>query len=143
MILKQARLTFFIKYGKLAPQTKEKTMKWEDVLKRDDIVGGDLESHEEGDIYRGPIKSIKLEDGIVSIILNWCAKMPGPGKTGFGEWQLLHHIEPGMFVISEILPRELSDNRISITVPGLGLMVIFPKGGSKLDPAKVKGLKTE
>lgn len=114
-------------------------MKWEDVLKRTDIVGGDLETQEDDDIYRGPIKSIELKDGCIDIELEWCATMPAPGLPGFGTWQV--NDATSFSVPSEVTPQALSEDRLQINVPLLGVWVILPKGGSKLDPAKVRGLK--
>ncbi|TSC84878.1 MAG: hypothetical protein G01um101413_262 [Parcubacteria group bacterium Gr01-1014_13] len=114
-------------------------MKWQDVLKRNDIVGGELETQEDNDIYRGPIKSIELKEGVVYIELEWCATMPQPGNSGFGRWRV--HDMTSVGLSAEITPREISDNRLMITPPMLGIWVIFPKGGSKLDPNIVAGLK--
>ena len=114
-------------------------MKWEDVLKRNDIVGGDLEAHEDGNIYRGPIKNIELKNGMVDIQLDWCAMMPKSGNPNLGQWKA-HHITIAS-VDAEVLPREGGGSRVTVVVPGLGMWFIFPKGDSKLDPAKVAGLK--
>ena len=114
-------------------------MEWQDVLKRDDIVGGELETQEDDDIYRGPIKSIELKEDVVYIELEWCATMPKPGNPGFGRWRV--HDMTIVGLSTEIKPRELSGNRLMIAPPMLGIWVIFPKGGSKLNPAMVTGLK--
>ncbi len=111
-------------------------MKWGDVFKRDDIVGGDLEVQEDGDVYRGPIKSLELENGVVTINWEWCAKMT---LIGGGVWRA--HNLTNVSLRSAIDPQELGDKRILIMPPLLGVWVIFPKGGSKLDPTKVVGLR--
>ena len=114
---------------------------WREILERTDIVGGDLETHEDGDVYRGPIEKIELKDGMVRITTSWCAKMPGMGETGFGTW-VLHHGAPSPVSITErINPTDIGGQRLSFDMPMLGFGVIFPKGGSKLDPEKVEGLE--
>jgi hypothetical protein len=50
-------------------------MTWKQVMERDDIVGGCLEVCDGGDVYRGPVSSIKLEEGVVRIDLSWMAKL--------------------------------------------------------------------
>ena len=54
---------------------------WEDVIRRDDIVGGDLETHEEGEVYRGRIESIELKDGYVNLRCSWVAKLDSTNGT--------------------------------------------------------------
>ena len=115
-------------------------MNWHDVLKRDDIVGGDVEIYEDDNLFRGPIKSITLKDGMVTIELEWCATVPIPGRPGFWVWRAIH-VVVALLVSSTIEPRDLGDNRVMISAPALGTWIIYPKGGSKLDPANVAGLK--
>jgi len=107
---------------------------WEDVIKRDNIVGGDLETHEDGDVYRGPIESIELKDGYVSFKSPWIAKLDQ--KTG--TWEKWHITSCG--ITAEIKPNDIGDGRIQFNMTILGIGIIFPKGGSKLDSAKVKDL---
>lgn len=118
-------------------------MKWQDALKRTDIVGGELETQEgDGYIYRGPIKSIELKDGEVSIELEWCAKkiLDVRHNSDFERWRA-HNVVSFSITAETTTPRELSGNRLMIRPPMLGTWVIYPKGGSKLDPAKVLDLK--
>ena len=114
-------------------------MTWEDVLKRDDIVDGDIETQEDGDIYRGPISSIRLENGRVRIESPWTARMEG-GMSSGGLWK---NWEVYPFSVNAELcpPQDIGNGRIQFSMPGLGFGVIFPKGGSKLDPKKVEGLQ--
>ncbi|MBI4434793.1 hypothetical protein HY635_03205 [Candidatus Uhrbacteria bacterium] len=111
-------------------------MTWEDVLKRDDIVGGDIESHEDGYVYRGPISSFRLESGMIRFESPWCARMPEDMSAGWKPWDIT-----SSFVSASITPNDIGDGRVQFMMPGLGFAVIFPKGGSKLDPAKVEGLR--
>lgn len=114
-------------------------MTWEDVLKRDDIVGGDIETHEDGDIFRGPIESIALRDGVVLIRSPWIATTPELGNPNCGQWKK-HSGASFCYVNVEIPPEDIGQDRLQFNMPLLGIGIIFPKGGSKLDPAKVEGL---
>ena len=44
------------------------------------------------------------------------------------------------FERNAVKPTDIGEGRIFCTVPHLGVFTIFPKDGSKLDPAKVEGL---
>lgn len=110
---------------------------WEEVLKRDDLVGGDIESIEDGIYYRGPLQEIKDKGSGVEFISPWVARLDG------GEWQNLETIYP-LFIDKEIgIPTDIGEGRIHVTIPLLGGFTIFPKGGSKLESTKVKGLILE
>ncbi len=111
-------------------------MTWEEVLQRDDIVGGDLETQEDGCIYRGPINGIEMKDGCVHISSPWVARLP----QGSGTWEKWE-IYPFFVDAKTSPPQDIGQGRIHFNVPFLGHATIFPKGGSKLDPAKVAGLE--
>jgi hypothetical protein len=113
-------------------------MDWKEILERDDIVGGDIEAQDSGDVYRGPIESITMKGDAVSIKSTWMAKLPGGigSDSGWEKW----HITQMSFSINFVTPQDIGDGRILFQIPGLGVTTIFPKGGSKLDPAKVRGL---
>jgi hypothetical protein len=97
------------------------------------FVGGDLETHEDGDVYRGPIKSIELDGSMVRVEGNWTAISRDMGIT----WEVWHI---STFGVALDLIRKDSSGRLTAAIPALGIAVFFPKGGSKLDPAKVKRL---
>ena len=113
-------------------------MEWKDVLQRDDIVGGDLETQEDGAYYRGPISKIELRDGLLYIESSWVARMVPGGGGGWEKWDV-----PFPFFVNpkDVSPQDIGEGRVMFNMPLLGIGVIFPKGGSKLDPAKVKGLQ--
>ncbi|MFZ2484464.1 MAG: hypothetical protein WAX80_02925 [Minisyncoccia bacterium] len=114
-------------------------MRWEDVLKRDDIVGGDIETQEDGSIYRGPLSGIKMENGLVHFESPWIAQMEG-GMGGDGKWKNWP-VYPCFVDAKRSPPQDIGNGRIQFNMPFLGFGVIFPKGGSKLDPDKVEGLQ--
>src|SRR3989338_3612437 len=107
-------------------------MKWEEVLQRDDIIGGELETQEAGSLYRGPIGEIKLEGGTVYITSPWMAKM---SKTGWKAWD-----KTSCSVGADCEPKDIGSGRLWFNMPMLGFGVIYPKGGSRLDPDRVEGL---
>ena len=114
-------------------------MRWEDVLKRNDIIGGDIETQEGDDAYRGPLSGIKLENGLVRFESPWMAKREG-GMRGDGKWKNWP-INTCFVNAKECPPRDIGNGRIQFNMSFLGFGVIFPKGGSKLDPSKVEGLQ--
>lgn len=115
-------------------------MTWEEIVAGGKFVGGDAETTEDGVVYRGPISEIVIEadsfgasNKLVHVKNLWVAKL---GKDGV--WR--HVPNPGrLFWQASSLPRE-SSGRVIATLPFLGHAVLFPKDGSKLDPAKVVGL---
>lgn len=106
-------------------------MNWDEVLQQD-LVGCDLESQEDGHIYRGSISSVRREAGIICFDFAWVARLED------GKWVKWHI---NAMYVSELTPCwALGDGRLMFTM--LGLAVIFPKGGSRLDPTRIQGLKT-
>jgi len=110
---------------------------WDDVV-NGNFVGGDIESHEGGDIYRGPIEKIERVSGSIVFSSEWMAKSSDMGAS-WENW----HITQMSVSEKEMTPSDIGDGRISFGGGFIGLTVLFPKGGSKLDPSKVKGLKKE
>ena len=106
-------------------------------LSRTDFVGGDLETQEDGFIYRGPIKRIWVEDGKLIIVSSWSARMPKDMSSGWSVYENHNLIKS----IGTFQPVVIGEGRVQFVLPLLGFAVIFPKGGSKLDPAKVDGLE--
>lgn len=115
-------------------------MTWEELLKRGDIVGGDLETQEGKDLYRGPIKSIRQDGKFVFFTLEWVATMR-PGET---VWHKSAR-ENGEISVNT---KKVTLQRCGQTRDGwflilTGLGAIFPKGEDKLDPAEVRGLNQQ
>lgn len=105
---------------------------WKDVLNRDDLIGGDIESIEDGIVYRGPLAEIRQDGGMIRFISPWCAQMND------GEWENWHNTSS--FVSTDIVPQDIGGGRVSFSMPFLGVCTIFPRNGSKLDAHRVKGL---
>jgi len=104
---------------------------------KDKYIGGEAESQEDGNIYRGPIQSIEEDRNSVLIQLEWCAKMPkSEGNFEWESWSKSFLY----FDRDKVSVSDIGEDRLFFNIPPLGIMTLFPKGGSKLDPAKVKGL---
>ncbi|MBU1149066.1 hypothetical protein KKI23_03155, partial [Patescibacteria group bacterium] len=76
----------------------------------------------------------------VTFTTNWSARMPNPNEGETGPWEPWNLNTFG--INAEMSPpKDIGNGRIHFPMPMLGFGVIFPKGGSKLDPAKVPGLQ--
>ena len=112
-----------------------RTMTWEEVLARDDLIGGDIESQEDGDVYRGPLAEIREEGDAIIFSSHWCARL-NRETSGWEKW----HITSLLVSKSMVTPVDAGTDRVFLSLPALGACTIFPKNGSKLDPSKVRGL---
>lgn len=106
------------------------------------FIGGDMEiqNQREDYLYRGPIESAVVEDGDIKIRFTWCAKNDGgprrPTSTWTSDDQLDYKASLEIYVVAHT-----SDGRILLNSFMTGeTVVIFPPGGSRLDPASVRGL---
>lgn len=112
-------------------------MTWEDVLKRKDIVGGELEVSDGKHVYRGPISKIKIEENKrVCIELSWVARKPLKLGKSWKKWDTKR-----VFVSIDFKPKDIGNGIIQFGITRKSYSLIHPKGGSRLNPAKVKGLK--
>ena len=108
---------------------------WNEVLKREDLIGGDIESIEDGVVYRGPLAEIKEDDDTVLFISAWCARL----NSETMEWEKWNITS--LFVSKEMVtPQDVGDGRVLFSMPFLGSCTIIPKSRDKLDAQKVKGL---
>lgn len=109
------------------------SLTWDDVLKRTDLIGGDIESIEDGVPYRGPLSEMRREGNMIVFESPWVARM----SPETGEWESWHITHSS--INAEVEPQDIGQQRVMFYAPLLGPTTLFPKGGSKLDPAKVKG----
>ena len=109
---------------------------WDHVLKRDDLIGGDLESQEDDVAYRGPLAEIKEDGNIIHFLSPWCARL-NPETSEWENW----HITSLSVNKDMVTPQDIGGGRVFFSMAFLGVCTIFPKSGSKLDPAMVKGLQ--
>ncbi len=115
---------------------------WEEVLERDDIVGGQLETFEGGYHYRGQISEIKMENEYIHIKLGWTARM-ALDLSMLSEEPWKPCIVKTWLFGTDIKPTDIGNNRLSFGgMSRRGSSIIFSKSDEdKLDPASVKGLK--
>ena len=111
------------------------------------FTGGQIEVQNQGEgyLYRGEIKTAEVEDNEVRITLNWMAKAEGfpPIPTGWvADSRLDYAASLEIYTASDIGPgSEGGGRRLCLNSSIMGeTVVLFPHDGSKLDPAKVKGL---
>ncbi len=109
---------------------------WDEILKRTDLIGGDIESIEDGIVFRGPISAIREEGGQIIFESEWCAFMDPAGNAEWENWDTTSSSVNKKLVS----PSDIGEGRVSFYVMMIGNTTLFPAGGSKLDPAKVKGL---
>ncbi len=112
-------------------------MEWSDILNRKDLIGGDIETVENGIPYRGPLSKIEKEGEMIRFSSSWTAWI----NPQTGEWEKWHKNDFSVNV--EVKPQDIGQGRVYFEMPYLGHCTIFPKGESKLDPKKVKGLTQE
>ncbi|MFH1744727.1 MAG: hypothetical protein ABH881_01000 [bacterium] len=110
-------------------------MTWEEIAKRDDIVGGDVETHDGDVVHHGPIESIKVNKDQVVFKSPWVARYDQKNK----KWKN-HHVT-SFEIATSCKPRDIGGGKIFFEIPHIGFGIIFPKNGLKLDPARVEGLK--
>jgi hypothetical protein len=122
------------------PSPMKNNLTWEEVLKRQDIVGGQLETFQNSFIYRGEIIGITMGNGFIRIQLSWMARMSIDLNGLEKPWQ--PYIGRSWLFRTDTKPTDMGNNRLSFGgVSSRGSSVIFPKGdNNNLDPAKVNGL---
>jgi len=113
-------------------------LSWKQVLERDDLVGGDIETQEQVPrsgylVYRGPIKEIKEVNDEIQVHTEWVALLTEEG------WVELDDGAPYFVAVAHTQHvRDLGQGRLAFNIPDIGFAVIYPKGGSKLDRGQVK-----
>lgn len=108
---------------------------WDAVLANKALIGGEIESQEDGRVYRGPLSNIEAEGDSIRFTSPWTARMdPETGK--WEKW----HINTCSVSKEMSQPQDIGDGRIFFMMPFLGPCTIFPNGGSRLDRCKVEGL---
>lgn len=115
-------------------QQETNAMTCSDVLKRTDLIGGDIESIEDGVLYRGPLSKIELRGEMIYFFSPWCARV----NPATGEWE--NWSITSSSVNKDVPLQDIGEGRLHFSMPFLGGCTIFPKNGSKFDAQKVKGL---
>lgn len=105
-------------------------------------MGGQIEvqNKQERYLYRGEISKITLADTNLVVKVAWLAK--GEGYPPLPERWVRHTPKPYTVSLKIYIVDMIQGDRLTLHSPYTGeLAVLFPKGGSCLDPAKVVGLK--
>lgn len=112
-------------------------MRWSDVLDRTDIVGGNIQTIEDGLKYCGLISEIVLDDGILHIKMLWTAQL-----CEGSEWKRVRttscHVDTRV-----ASPHEYEDGLIRFRIPSVGDATIYPKNMSIVHASMVEGLASE
>ena len=110
---------------------------WQAIAARQDLLGGDAVSEEDGSLYRGPLKTIEIVDGkYVQFTTVWSARK----EEDSGEW--VKHDSTMFFTeIESARPTFSGNGPVRFTMFLLGPVTLFPKGDHNLDPETVKGLR--
>lgn len=114
-------------------------MDWREVLLRDDVVGGDIKSQGVRSVSRGPVKKAWIEGAQVCFETEWAAcRSLSSGQHWPVPWS--HGVTSIFFAPITATPN-LIGGVISCMRPSRSPLVIFLKGGDRLDPSVVKGLE--
>ncbi|GEM_PF-1558890 len=112
---------------------------------------GNPERGGKGYIYRGEVRTIVVEDNTLKVQFAWLAKGDGvqPGalpvpRGWVNHEDLSYGASLEIYSVSNIGSSGYGGDRICLNSAIVGeTVVLFPPDGSKLDPAKVKGLELE
>lgn len=108
----------------------------------DRYIGGQVEiqNSEERYIYRGEVTTITVEDDVLKITFNWMAQgvgFPPIPSRWVNSDQLTYDAALCVYTVSDI-----GDGRLCVQSHIIGeTTILYPPGGSRLDPAKVEGLE--
>lgn len=106
---------------------------WEEVLKREDLIGGDLELIHGDTVCRGPIVSITQEGYIIKITCDWGAQL----SPESGEWEKIENYFCS--IRSDVAtPKDTGEGRVCFDLCMVGPVTLYPKGAHDLDPTEVK-----
>ena len=113
----------------------------EDILAK--FFGGDIEvqSVNENYCFRGRIKAVEVKNNVFTVKLEWLAENEGGSSNPSSKWKLDKRVNYeatlDIYSVSDIGEGRLMLNSVLVGEN----VVLFPKGGSQLDPSKVKGLE--
>ncbi len=107
------------------------------------FAGGDMEIQNPGEdyLFRGPVETATVEGGEVRVRFKWLAKNDGGPSNPTPTWT--KDDRPDYAASLEIYAvSDIGDGRICLNSSIVGeTVVLFPPGGSRLDPSRVKGLE--
>lgn len=107
-------------------------------------IDGDVEHIEDPEgCFRGPITSIEITGNALVIKTKWTGHIE-TNRHGMpmGEWSAANVPDPTTFTYDLSVmgqPNDIGQGRTFFTYP-FSRITLFPKGGSKLDKSKVRGV---
>ena len=102
-------------------------------------VGGQMEiqNQKRGYIYRGEVKSITIEHGELRVTFAWFATGEGFPPRRWVKYARTDYAA----TLDTYGASDIGNARLALHSSSTGeLIVLFPLGGSRLDPARVEGL---
>ena len=114
-------------------------MTWDDVLARTDLVGGVIETHEEGDRFYSPISKVCKDGDVIYFHSPWCARF----NSETGEWEKWEDSDQTVSVnesFAKPVPAAVVGS-FSFAMQLLGEYTIFPiTANMTIDSDNIKGL---
>jgi len=114
---------------------------------KDSLIGGEMEHIEypEG-AFRGPISDLIIEDDTLVVVSPWVARIDinPQGLPIGGSWEKVTRpgVERAKYTIMDGVigtPQSIGGGRFHFAY-AFARVTFFPKGGSQLDPSRVRGL---
>lgn len=119
-------------------------MTLKEFFRRTDLLGGDVEVHEAGNIFRGRIARICLIEGVLRVMTEWAARF-NPEMPGY--WEVYSRDPQHVFLerLAGMSGIKVVDRyRLGLVCPGLPpALFISSYYEDCLDPARVSGLITD
>ena len=100
-------------------------MMWEDVVKRDDIKGGELRMHLGSRVFHGLISKISIVKSWVCLEVSKLSEWRAESR----KWELVQNASKFFFIDAKVaIPRYIPDGRLYFETKSIGFGYISPKG---------------
>ena len=109
---------------------------WDDVLTRDNLIGGDFEIQYSNKTFRGPIELIESRGGYIWITTAWTAVME-EGAPTWRFYKVKGSVNEFFVQPRDAHPAETQEGYITFKIPYIGMVTIFPAGENNLDLRQV------
>ena len=114
----------------VGPITKRE-LTWDEVLKRNDLIGGNIQTIKGGIVFCGPIGKIEEDGEFIRFTYPWCARMNGD------KWE--KHPVTTCSINKEVSPQDIGNGRVYFSYLS-GSCTLFPRDHTNFDPNMVEGL---
>ncbi|GMU73822.1 MAG: hypothetical protein AMXMBFR44_0210 [Candidatus Campbellbacteria bacterium] len=112
-----------------------KAVAWSEVLKRKDLIGGEVELRSGEQVVRAPILALRLDGNNCIIDVEWGAELIAPGTWEYHNisWCKLNVIDSPAF--------DIGLGIVSFVIPDIGVGLVFPCGRrAPLDTDTIVGM---